>query len=104
MDPGAGSVDNRLDDSFLVVTGAFQIVFVCRLVYSGVRHRGYLLSAARSILKTMGRSFKRPKLADDERLVMEQVSQVLLFHADTASVLCPVECADGQAAAHSTAS
>ena len=78
MESGAGSLDNRLDTSFLVVTGAFQIVFACRLVYSGVRHRGYLLAAARSILKTVGRSFKRPKLADDERLVMEQLSQVRL--------------------------
>ncbi|CAE7214625.1 unnamed protein product [Symbiodinium sp. KB8] len=69
---------HTLDTSFLIVTGAFQIVFACRLVYSGVRHRGYLLSAARSILKTVGRSFKRPKLADDERLVMEQVSQAVL--------------------------
>ncbi|CAE7485547.1 unnamed protein product [Symbiodinium sp. CCMP2592] len=76
MDSGGSSP--RLDASFLVVTGAFQIVFVCRLVYSGLRHRGYLCSAARSIIKTVARSFQRPKLADDERLVLEQLSQVRL--------------------------
>ena len=78
MDSAAGSLDNRLDASFLVVTGAFQIVIVCRLVYSGVHHRGYLLSAARGILKTVGRSFQQPQLTADKRLVMEQVSQVRL--------------------------
>ncbi|CAE7560814.1 unnamed protein product, partial [Symbiodinium sp. CCMP2456] len=76
MDSEVAPLDTRLDGSFLVVTAAFQTLFICRMVYSCCRHRQYMWNAGHEVIKAIGQAFRQQLHADNRKFVLQEVYEI----------------------------
>ena len=78
MDSGTNSLETRLDASFIVVVGTLEVLFICRIAYSGFINRAFLLQVVRSCQRSVRRTLVGPMVKEDERLVNQQVKELRL--------------------------